>query len=99
MKTRIYLFAFLLLLPSLATTTPAAAKNMTREQTEVRIMEIKQRVDDIRTMDLSHLNKTERKGLKQELKDMNKELKSLSPVIYISVGTLIIIILLLILLL
>jgi hypothetical protein len=98
MKIRIYLFAFLLL-SSLATTMPAAAKNMTKEQTEVRVLEIKQRTDQIRAMDFSRLSITERKGLKQELKGMNKELRTIDPVIYISAGALILIIVLLILLL
>ena len=62
-------------------------------------MEIKQRVDQIRSMDLSHLNKTERIGLRKELKGMNKELRAADPVIYISVGALLLIILILILVL
>lgn len=99
MKTRIYLFALMLLFSGMSVNANAAEKNMTKAQTEVRISEMKQRVDQIRAMDMSHLNATERTGLKHELKDMKKELRAMDGVIYISAGALILIIILLILLL
>ena len=99
MKTRIYLFALMLMLSGLSVSTQAAAKNSGKAQTEVRIMEMNQRVNDIRSMDLKHLDKSERTGLKTELKDMKNELRSMDGVIYISAGALILIIIILILIL
>ena len=98
MKIRIYLFALMMAVTSFATTTQAATLTA-KEQSEMRVTEIKQRVEQIRSMDLSSLSKTERVNLKQELKGMNKELRQLDGVIYISVGALILIIVILILIL
>ena len=72
---------------------------MTAEQKESRIVEMKQRVAQIKAMDKSKLTRTERKALRDELKSMNKEARAISGGIYISLGALIIIILLLILIL
>lgn len=99
MKIRTYLFALVLLFSGMSMSTAASAKGTAKEQTEVRIMEMNQRVAEIKAMDLSHLNKSERTNLKTELKDMKKELRSYDGVIYISAGTLILIIILLIILL
>ena len=99
MRTRIYLFAFMLLLSTIASVAPASAKEMTKAQTEVRVSEMKQRVEQIRAMDLKSLNNAERVSLKHELKDMKKELRQLDGVIYISAGALILIIIILILIL
>ena len=98
MKIRIYLFALMMAVTSFATTTQAATLTA-KEQSEMRVTEIKQRVEQIRSMDLSSLSKTERVNLNQELKGMNKELRQLDGVIYISVGALILIIVILILIL
>ena len=99
MKTKIYLFALLLMCSGLAGTTRAAAKETTKEQTEMRISQIKTRVDEIKAMDLEHLSKADRVSVRHELKGMNKELRSMSPYIYISAGALILIIILILLLL
>ncbi len=99
MKTRIYLFALMLLFSGLSVSTQAAAKDLGKAQTEVRIMEMNQRVNEIKSMDLKHLNSSERTGLKHELKDMKKELRAMDGVIYISAGALILIIIILILIL
>ena len=71
---------------------------MTDTQKEERITQIQQRVDEIKAMDRSQLTKAERKDLRNELKNMNKEAKVIRTGggIYISIGALIIIILLLI---
>jgi hypothetical protein len=75
--------------------TKEAIANMTKEQKEARLEEIKARVEEIRAMDKSHLTREERKALRKELKGMHKEARVITGV-YISVGALIIIILLLI---
>ena len=81
-------------------TVQARVQNMTDEQKEARYLQMKQRVAEIKNMDLSALNKEERKGLRHELKDMNQEAKAIGKGgVYISFAGLIIIILLLILIL
>ncbi|HLX90682.1 MAG TPA: hypothetical protein VKR32_03310 [Puia sp.] len=72
---------------------------MTPEQKDARMAEIKVRINEIRDMDKSQLTKVERKELRHELRDMKKEAKQLDPtVIYISGGTVLLIVLLIILL-
>ena len=99
MKTRIQLLAFTLLFSCFAMSAQAT-ETTTRAQSEARVMQIKQRVDEIRSANLAGLSRLQRKEIKHELKDMNKELRQMDPVIvYISAGGLILIIILLILLL
>lgn len=109
MKSKIVLLAFTLMF-SVSTTinaAPATKKElaekvmaMTAEQKEARIAEMKQRVEVIKAMDRSQLTKAERKALRNELRNMNKEAKAISSGgIYLSLGAIIVIILLLILLL
>ena len=47
--------------------------NMTKEQKEARIAEIKVRINEIKAMDISKLSPDERKALRQELRSMNRE--------------------------
>lgn len=109
MKNKILLLAILLMC-TFSTVNVNAAINkkdlkakvaaMTEEQKEARIQQIKDRVEEIKQMDKSELSKADRKQLKQELRDMNKEAKALgSGGVYISLAGLVIIILLLILIL
>ena len=72
--------------------------NMTKEQKEARLEEIKARVNEIKAMDKSMLTKDEKRALRKELKGMHREARAVTGV-YISVGALIIIILLLIIIL
>ena len=72
--------------------------NMTEEQKQALILQMKDRVEAIKAMDKSQLTKEERKAMRTELKDMKKEARAVTGV-YISVGALIIIILLLIIIL
>lgn len=76
----------------------AAEKVMTKEQTEARVLAIKDRVAEIKAMDMSHMSNAQRKEIRNELKNMKKELNS-PTYIYISGAGLILIIILLILLL
>jgi malate/lactate dehydrogenase len=98
MKIKIYLFALMLTFTGMAINAQAAT-NLNKAQSEMRVAEISQRVDQIRAMDLSHMNRVERLSLKHELKGMNKELRQMDGVIYISAGALILIIVILILVL
>ncbi|MBC7948460.1 MAG: hypothetical protein H7Y42_11305 [Chitinophagaceae bacterium] len=71
---------------------------MTDEQRAARVEQIKTRVNEIKTMDRSSLSKADRKALRKELRELNKEARA-SRGVYLSVGAIIIIILLLILIL
>lgn len=75
-------------------------ETMTAEQKEAKINQIKQRVEEIKAMDKSHLSKQERKDLKKEVREMKKQANAIGAGgVYLSVGAIIIIILLLILIL
>jgi hypothetical protein len=112
MKTKFYLLglAIMLSLGSLTTVSAStgntkeavAAKvaTMTAEQKEARVKEIKLRVEEIRHMSKSTLNRAERKELRSELRSMKYEANALGGGgVYLSLAGIIIIILLLILIL
>ena|ERR1700744_3566415 len=112
MKKRIYLFAVTMLLTFVAFSSQAATitenanainkeaiANMTADQKEARLEEIKSRVEEIKAMDKSQLTKEDRKELRTELKSLKKESNAMGGGIYLSVGAIIIIILVLILIL
>jgi len=117
MKTKMYLMVAAIMLTFAVSTSKAATTTgtytaytkeyiatMSAEQRQARIEEIKDRVNEIRTMDRSNLTRAEKKELKGELKEMRHEANNISAAggsggIYLSVGAIIIIILLLILIL
>jgi hypothetical protein len=71
---------------------------MTHEQKQIRAMEIKERIKEIKEMDKSQLTSDQKKALRTELKEMKKEARAMGPTyIYISGAGLIIIILLILL--
>ncbi|HEY6899569.1 MAG TPA: hypothetical protein VI233_02955 [Puia sp.] len=72
-----------------------ALANMTHEQKEALVLQMKERAEAIKAMDKSQLSRQERKALRAELKGMKREAREVTGV-YISIGALIIIILLLI---
>ncbi|MGV3706640.1 MAG: hypothetical protein ACO1NU_14805 [Arcticibacter sp.] len=75
-------------------------ETMTTEQKEAKINQIKQRVEEIKAMDKSHLSKQERKELKKEVRELKKQANAIGAGgVYLSVGAIIIIILVLILIL
>jgi DNA gyrase/topoisomerase IV subunit A len=100
-KAHTIAFLILFTLSCMSFTAIAAEKNVTAtEQSEARVLAIKDRVNEIRAMDMKHMTRTERKDVKAELKDMNKELRQMHPTyVYISGGGLLLIILILILIL
>ncbi|MDB5129302.1 hypothetical protein [Mucilaginibacter sp.] len=112
MKKKIYLIVMTMLLTVAAFNSNAAtftdkkdvykeaAANMTKEQRVARVEEIKMRVNEIKAMDKSQLNKAEKKELKSELKELKYEAQAMGGGgIYLSIGAIIIIILVLILIL
>lgn len=106
-KTRLVALIFMFALTAgtasasiIADKPPKEKTNDLTEAQKARIESLKRRVEEIRAMDRSKLSKAERKDLRQELRDMNKEAKAAgSRGVYLSIGAVIIIVLLLILLL
>ena len=68
------------------------------QMTEAEAKAMVKRIEEIRNMDKSELTKTEKKDLRNELREMKKDVRKHGGVIYISGGTLLVIILLIILL-
>jgi hypothetical protein len=108
MKAKIYSLLTVLLLAftfsssvSAATTVPDnPTRNYTEEEIAVRMTEMRERVKEIKELDKSGLSKQEKKELRKELREMNKEARAFGERgVYLSVGGIIIIILLLILIL
>jgi len=106
MRTNLLAMLFMLLISAapaaanISNNNPAADKtrNLTDEQ-KARIEALTNRVKEIKSLDKSKLTKAERKELRSELKDINKEAKAIQGRgIYISLGALILIALLVILL-
>ncbi|WP_143959349.1 hypothetical protein [Litoribacter populi] len=98
MKKIAYLLSLMMLFTAFA---PAfAADNKEKEKLELtaeekeRLSEIENRVDEIKAMDFGDMSKAEKKGIKKELKELNKEAKQLSGGVYISVGAIILILIL-----
>ncbi len=72
---------------------------MSAIQKQVRIEEIKDRVEAIKEMDKTQLTKEDRVALKEELKNMKHEARVIRGGVFISAGALIVIIILLIIIL
>jgi hypothetical protein len=64
-----------------------------------RAQQLIQRLEDIRDMNKSELTGSEKKDLRQEVKGIKREMKTIKGGVYLSAGAIIIVILLLILLL
>lgn len=103
-KVTFYLMIMVLSLGVIPTQLFAAEKNPTaisntpkEVPAEVKIM--LNRLDEIKAMDKSSLNSSEKKELRKEVRAIKAELKSSGNGVYLSIGAIIIIILLLILLL
>lgn len=110
MKTKFYLALIALLFSLTAITANAASTskdiisstsvNMTEEQKNARIEEMKDRVMEIKKMDRSSLSSQDKKDLRKELKGMNKEAKELgNGGVYFSLAGILIVVLVLILIL
>jgi uncharacterized protein (DUF885 family) len=108
MKKTIYLAAVVMLLCLSAlsthaegTITPATAKltkeavaAMTPEEKQARLQEIKQRVEEMRAMDMSTLTKAEKKEYKAEVRELKQDSKLLDPKFYVIIAAIVIIIIL-----
>lgn len=103
MKKIIYALVLVFTL-GISTSTVSAADNkkakteLTADQ-KVQLDKLMSRVEQIRSMDKSNLNREEKRALRKELKEMKEKANALGQGVYLSVGAIIIIILLLILIL
>jgi hypothetical protein len=103
-KLHLYLMMMVLSLSILPTTMIAAEKHTTtvapnnkEMPAEVKVMF--NRLEEIKAMDKSSLNSSERKALRKEVRAIKADLQSSGYSVYFSVGAIIIIIILLILIL
>ena len=106
------LFAILLLFASLTpvmTSGKSLEEKETESETEVTVISSEtrdaeisamlNRLDEIKAMDMSALSVSEKRELREEVRDIKKAARESNKGIYLSVGAIIIIVLLLILLL
>lgn len=104
MKKIAYFLSLVFLMTAFAPVAIASDAKKDKSKTELsasdqeRLTEIEARVEEIKEIKLADLNKAERRAIKKELKDMNKEAKQLGGGVYISVGSIILILLLIIIL-
>ena len=85
---------------SSAIIVPDSPKSKGPAKTEnTRAQQLIQRLEEIKGMDKSELTRLEKKSLRNEVKEIKKEMRVVSGGVYLSVGAIIIVILLLILLL
>jgi diphthamide biosynthesis methyltransferase len=73
-------------------------KQMTQEESEERVLVLTERLEYLQSVENKDLDREERRAMKREVRDIEKELKAHNVGIYISGSALIIIILLIILL-
>ncbi|MFV8269942.1 hypothetical protein ACNQGP_08390 [Flavobacterium sp. GT2N3] len=103
-KVTVYLMMMVLSLSFVPTQMLAAEKNPTSvsnnpKEVPAEVKVLLNRLDEIKAMDKSSLNSSEKKELRKEVRAIKAELKSTGNGVYLSVGAIIIVILLLILLL
>lgn len=78
---------------------PIASDKKETKLTEAEISNLTMRVEEIRDMDKSTLTYSEKRDLRNELNAIKKDMRKDGQVVYISVGTVLLIVLILILLL
>ena len=94
------MFIAIALPASSAIIVPGSPKSNGPAKTEdTRAQQLIQRLEEIKGMDKSELTRLEKKNLRNEVKEIKKEMRATSGGVYLSVGAIIIVILLLILLL
>jgi len=97
--TAFIMFAFIPAQLSAATETPTAAVESTNPAESEVVIALKARLLEIKDMDKTDLNRTEKKELRKEVRAIKSELQAAGGGVYLSVGAIIIVLLLLILLL
>jgi|SRR5690606_19508990 len=108
MKAKIYALVMMVMLAFTFSGTASATvvdgsapkTELTEAEIAARLAEMRTRVAEIKAMDRSTLTKAERKALRKELREMNRQARGWgSGGVYLSVGAIIVIILVLILIL
>ncbi len=101
MKKLMYIaFSFIMLLSTanIASANEKAATALTTEQ-QVKLNQLTNRVEQIRNMDKSDLNRQEKRALRSELKDMKSQANAIgNGGIYLSITALLVIIVILLIL-
>jgi hypothetical protein len=94
-RTMLVLFVLAVASPSMNVRANTITPTETSEQTATRL---KNRLEEIKTMDVSKLSKSEKKALRGEVRAIKKELKAISGGVYLSIGAILLILLLILLL-
>ena len=102
-KATLYLMIFLVSVSIFPTSVYATEKNSTSisnppKEVPAEVQVMLDRLKEIKAMDKSDMNRSEKKALRKEVRAISKGLRSTGNGVYISVGALLIIILLIILL-
>lgn len=98
MKKIAYFLSMVFLLSAFA---PAAIANDGKEpaplslEDEMRLGEINERVLEIKAMNFAKMTKADKKEIRKELREINKEAKDVGGGVYISAGAIIIILIIL----
>lgn len=92
-------FAFVLLVTLTTPTVAGPYAPSSLPDTEARAALLNERLQEIKAMDKSDLAGSEKRALRKEVKEIKKELATMSGGVYLSVGAILLIALLLILLL
>lgn len=82
-----------------ATSTDPIATTVPTKEIPAEVKVLLNRLEEIKTMDKSKLNRFEKKTLRKEVREIKSNLASTGNGVYLSVGAIIIVVLLLILLL
>lgn len=98
-KLSFYLMIMVLSLCAVPTTMLGAEKSPAAKEVPAEVQTMLNRLEEIKEMDKSSLNSSEKKELRKEVREIKSELKASGNGVYFSVGAIIIILLLLILLL
>jgi hypothetical protein len=77
---------------------PEPNKKTLSPEDQARLDQLENRFLEIKAMDFSSMKKSERKEVRKELREINKESKGLGGGVYISTGAIIIILLLILIL-
>lgn len=102
-KTALYLMIFLISVSIIPTSAYAAEKNSTTissppKEVPAEVQVMLDRLKEIKAMDKSDMNRSEKKALRKEVRAINAGLRTSGNGIYLSLGAILIIILLIILL-
>lgn len=101
-KLNYYLLVLLVSISAFANTPGTVEKNPTspknKAEMPVEVKNMLTRLDEIKAMDKSDMNRSKKKELRKEVRAINKSLAATNNGVYISVGALLVIIILILIL-